>query len=947
MAQILNNTYEIIGLIGKGGMSTVFKARHIRLDIYVAIKTVRKDQQIDLLAEVRILKKLEHPNLVRIIDIFEDERLIYLVMDLIEGEDLQQIISREKVIPEDKVTEWFITLADTLQYLHSRKPPIIYRDMKPANVIMQKDGTLKLIDFGIAREYKSQATSDTIYIGTRGFAAPEQFGMAQSDARTDIYSLGMTMYYLATGKSPLVPPYEYVPAGEVNPEISKKLEAVLEKCLQIDPGNRYRSAQELHDVLCSGEVQQEYTVKLRPGIKRPHLSLCMTDTYMICSDGTVCGTGKNKAYCDAVSSWTDIVGLTASEEHVIGLKKDGTIVCTGENRLIDLKKVSAWTDIIAVTSSRFFAAGLKTDGTVVAESRHPEQRPDVSDWTDIIAVSASGTDLFGLRSDGRVVASGSDDYGRFIAGRWTDIVAISAGLSHIAGLRSDGTVVAVGSNVSPVHDDPKSERDRRIRCCEVASWTDITAVSAGCEYTVGLRSDGTVVSTEALYSDCDAVEDWKDVTEICCYFHTAAIRKDGTVLSTGQQNGNDQTAMEYAAPDNHGRCSVSGWNYYSSGIKNYQKSLLTAEKYEEKRNTDAKENTGKTEEIYRSEGPQGNKQTQDSEKPQTDSAGKRTELNWKEKFIGSPAMFFSIVILILIVWTIIRGISSAADSSDRPGKSDTGTTEKHTPLIWKDVIGVSAGDYHTVALKEDGTVIAAGSNDLGECDVSEWRNIVEISAGDYYTVGLREDGTVNVTGYSIRNEDDAAGWNNIISVAAADEHTLGLKDDGTVAAVGNNDKGQCNVSEWEDIISVSAGDRHSVGLRKNGTVVAAGYNNSGQCDVSDWTDIIAIAAGGYYTVGLKEDGTVAASGRNITGECDVSGWTDIIAVAAGDYHTVGLKADGTVVATGKNDKGACDVSDWEDIIAVSAGTEHTVGLKADGTLVAVGSSFKHQCNVTE
>ena len=245
MAQILNNTYEILEFIGKGGMSTVFKARHIRLDMEVAVKAVRKDQQIDLLAEVRVLTKLNHPNLVRVIDIFEDEKLVYIVMDYVEGEDLQHIIQREKVIPEGTVIEWFKTLADALCYLHTRKPPIIYRDMKPANVILQKDGTLKIIDFGIAREYKAQASGDTTYVGTNGFAAPEQFGLAQSDGRTDIYSLGMTMYYLATGKSPLAPPYGYTPARQLNPNISEKLERILEKCIKDNPEDRYQSAEEL------------------------------------------------------------------------------------------------------------------------------------------------------------------------------------------------------------------------------------------------------------------------------------------------------------------------------------------------------------------------------------------------------------------------------------------------------------------------------------------------------------------------------------------------------------------------------------------------------------------------------------------------------------------------------------------------------------------------------
>ncbi|MCR5796224.1 MAG: protein kinase [Solobacterium sp.] len=258
MAQILNNTYEILEFIGKGGMSTVFKAKHIRLNTIVAVKAVRKDQTIDLLAEVNILTRLNHPNLVKVLDIFDDEKLMYIVMDYVEGEDLQHIIQREKVIPEETVMEWFRTLADAMRYLHTRKPPIIYRDMKPANVILQNDGTLKIIDFGIAREYKAAATNDTTHIGTNGFAAPEQFGLAQTDARTDIYSLGMTMYYLATGKSPLAPPYGYTPARKLNPNISEKLEAILERCIKDNPEDRYQTDDELLYDLYDGMTAPVY-----------------------------------------------------------------------------------------------------------------------------------------------------------------------------------------------------------------------------------------------------------------------------------------------------------------------------------------------------------------------------------------------------------------------------------------------------------------------------------------------------------------------------------------------------------------------------------------------------------------------------------------------------------------------------------------------------------------
>ena len=226
---------------------------------------------------------------------------------------------------------------------------------------------------------------------------------------------------------------------------------------------------------------------------------------------------------------------------------------------------------------------------------------------------------------------------------------------------------------------------------------------------------------------------------------------------------------------------------------------------------------------------------------------------------------------------------------------------------------IAAGDDHTVGLKADGTVVAAGDNMFGQCKVRDWTNIVSISAGNVYTVGLKADGTVVAAGDNEYGQCDVSDWTDIVSIAAGNFHTVGLKADGTVVAVGYNGHGQCNVRDWTDIVSIAAGYYHTVGLKADGTVVAASSNGFWQCKVSDWTDIVSIAAGDNHTVGLKTDGTVVAAGLNEDGQCDVSDWTDIVSIAAGDNHTVGLKSDGTVVAAGDNYGGQCNVSDWTDI----------------------------------
>jgi hypothetical protein len=257
----------------------------------------------------------------------------------------------------------------------------------------------------------------------------------------------------------------------------------------------------------------------------------------------------------------------------------------------------------------------------------------------------------------------------------------------------------------------------------------------------------------------------------------------------------------------------------------------------------------------------------------------------------------------------------------------------------------SAGGYHTVGLRSDGTVVAVGYSSNGQCNVGGWTDIIQVAAGDLHTVGLRSNGTVVAVGDNGNGQCNVGGWTNIIQVAAGAYHTVGLRADGTVAAAGDNRYGQCNVGGWTNIIQVAAGAYHTVGLKSDSTAVAVGYNYDGQCGVTGWTNIIQVSAGLYHTVGLKANGTVVAVGDNGTRQCDVSGWINIIQVSAGWLHTVGLRANGTVVAVGYSGTGQCNVGSWTNIVQVSAGRQHTVGLRLNGTAVAVGYEGTGQCNV--
>ena len=162
-----------------------------------------------MIVETDLLKKLRHPSLPSIIDVIDDKDSFLIVMDYIEGNPLSNALEEYGAQPQDMVIAWAKQLCDVLGYLHAQSPPIIYRDMKPSNVMLKPDGNITLIDFGTAREFKEKNLADTVCHGTIGYAAPEQFGgMGQTDARTDIYCLGATLYHLVTGQNPSEPPYE-------------------------------------------------------------------------------------------------------------------------------------------------------------------------------------------------------------------------------------------------------------------------------------------------------------------------------------------------------------------------------------------------------------------------------------------------------------------------------------------------------------------------------------------------------------------------------------------------------------------------------------------------------------------------------------------------------------------------------------------------------------------
>src|SRR5258708_23430987 len=264
---LLDGRYRVVRLVGKGGFGAVYEARDERFQgrRVVAIKEMsdahlspseRSQAITDFRHEADLLVQLRHPNLPDVSDFFEEGGKAYLVMEYVEGKTLEK--EQEDIggpIDEKVVMDWGLQLCDVLDYLHTRPQPIIFRDIKPSNVMLTQSGQLKLIDFGIARVFKSTAAKDTTSLGSRGYAPLEQYGRGQTDARSDMYALGATLYDLLTNSVPAdaptrrINPQVFETPRQVNPRISPAVESIVLKAMEQEPKDRFQTAAEMYQAM--------------------------------------------------------------------------------------------------------------------------------------------------------------------------------------------------------------------------------------------------------------------------------------------------------------------------------------------------------------------------------------------------------------------------------------------------------------------------------------------------------------------------------------------------------------------------------------------------------------------------------------------------------------------------------------------------------------------------
>ncbi len=278
--QILSGRYEILEVVGRGGMGTVYRANDRRLDIIVAVKEmIERDIPTDerdaavrqFEREAKLLGQLSHRNLPRVTDYFVEDDHCYLIMEFVEGRTLDSLMREQsgKSLPLVDVLAWGISLADVLAYLHGQDPPIVFRDLKPANIMLQNDGTIKLIDFGIARRFQAGLTKDTLLYGSPGYSPPEQYGRGQTDPRSDIYALGASLHHMATGRDPAPTPFKYPPIRSINPDLSPQLEVFLARCVEMEEEMRCQSATEARETLAQIHDAVQAALDAPPAPMRP------------------------------------------------------------------------------------------------------------------------------------------------------------------------------------------------------------------------------------------------------------------------------------------------------------------------------------------------------------------------------------------------------------------------------------------------------------------------------------------------------------------------------------------------------------------------------------------------------------------------------------------------------------------------------------------------------
>jgi len=637
---------------------------------------------------------------------------------------------------------------------------------------------------------------------------------------------------------------------------------------------------------------------------------------------------------------TNAVAVAAGSGHCIALKSDGSVVAWGKSPFVNSNTIppspphasqtnvpAGLTNAIAVAAGSDHSLALRNDGTVIAWGRHWDGQTNVpASATNVIAIDAGWAHSIALRANGTVVAWGNDEYNQsevsFLA---TEVIAIAAGHYHNLALRADRTVVSWGwLDTVP------------------ANATNVVAIDAGWQHSLALRADGTIVAWgDNTYGQLNVPDSATNIIAVAAgWYHNLALRADGKVIAWGR-GACGVTNVPATLPDQVVGIAIG--DDVSIAIINSR----PPEFYPQRLSAIAR--AGQFAVVNGSvtgARPLSLQWYHDGEAI-PDATNRTLVLQGLELSDSGDYVLMATNALGDATGQPIT-LTVAPDPETITGVGvwgDVDNNQAMIPLTLKDPRAISAGAFHNLVLNSDGTVSAWGKSPVVKTNSfstntlhasqtnvpASATNIIDIAAGGDHSMALRDDGTVIAWGRHWDGQTNVpASASNVMSIAAGWAHSLALRADGTVVAWGNNEFGQTDVPPYlNKVIAIAAGYYHTLALRSDRTVVSWGNQYTVPASV---TNVVAISAGWGHSLAVRADGSVVAWGDNSHGQLNVpASATNIIAVAAGWYHNLALRADGTVVAWGRNFYGVTTLPAYMDnVTSIAAGENHNLVLREIG-----------------
>ncbi len=626
-----------------------------------------------------------------------------------------------------------------------------------------------------------------------------------------------------------------------------------------------------------------------------------------------------------------------------------------------------------------YAAAVTAGGRVLFAGSNAYGQEEASAWRNIRTVCGSRDYLLGLTADGSVRFAGRDAHGiRAGVAHWNRVDTVACSATHAAALLIGGRVLCVGETADG--------------CGDTSAWSDVRDICCGRGFTLGLTAAGEVLVAGGGYALRERVAAWgtvaglfADAQGIAAY----AVTADGRLVATCPlpRRMRQWSNLVFAAAS--GGCvraltaegqirtggrtdAASGGGYVSLAVG--ASHLLALDR----------RGRVTVPEVRTRRCCQSRRVRDGVDTGWSDLSGWTPLFAQFEDFTANRRAYRAEILragqtyLLRLTQALRYGRRLACGARLTGCIAADGhvliTGGLEAPGTWRDIVALSCGASHVLALRRDGRVLADGNNTDGCCDTGAWENVAGVQAFRAHSLGLRTDGRVLYAGAPGSEVGRAAGWEHIRLLRGSDTLTLGVAQDGSIRfcgthpaldaalrrAGGNPDAAETGAlfSDWYALRDIVISDGILAGLRADGTVVAMSADGGIEAAVAGWRGIRALAAGSGHLVGLEFGGSAVAAGDDSRGQCGVADWRQIVSVACGDACTVGLRADGTAVAAGQMYVGAtggtvgtvspdgwtgCAVGGWSHLLAVCCGRNHAAVLTDSGHILTCGQDADGQC----